>query len=151
MPGLCCKQSIEALVVLAEGLAKHLEVLVEFAERSLSQATRALGRVDTLLDQAGFREHPDMARDRRLRDRKRLSQLIHGRLAERKPRENRAPRGICEREQRPIEGGSEAHGTYILLALYNGKNIYNAVPRTNAEQQLFKGSSQSTKQCVVRI
>ena len=89
-------QPIEPLIISLERPAQHVQVLLELRERAGREATRSLGSLHALHDQPRLRQHADVARDGRLRDRKRLGELIHRRFSEREPRQDAPPRRVRE-------------------------------------------------------
>src|SRR5437762_5596625 len=102
----CCllrQETVEAPVILRERSAQQLQILLELRECPRCEPTRSLRPLHALHDEPRLGEHADVPRDRRLRDRERFGQLIHGGLPQRQPRKNRAPSGICQSCQGAIE------------------------------------------------
>lgn len=88
------QQLIEARVLGVDGLAKPREVGVEFVESPGCQATRTALPLDSPHDETRLLEHLEMTRDRRLRDWQRLRELVHRRLPDHEPEQDRTPSRI---------------------------------------------------------
>ena len=96
-------------------------------ERLRLDAARAPLRVAAAGDQAGALEHLQVLRDGRLAHVERLGELVHGRLAEGQPREDRAARGVGQCEEGRVQAVGAAHTKPIRL--YNHKVIYESTAR----------------------
>ncbi len=128
---------VEVVEAVRPERAVPLEPLCSVAERLTPQPRRAQLCCSAALDQPGALEHAQVLRHRLDRDRKRLGELVDGRLAGCEPLEDRPPRRIsqrgasrardppdddpeCTRFQRPLL----ERGSRLLLPLSFGPAMY---------------------------
>src|SRR4051812_20045405 len=123
------QKSVQALKALFPEAAVALEPIHGVFQGCALEPPRPELRLAPARDEPGALEHPQVPRDRRLAQRKRLGQLGDAGLPLRQTSQNRAPRGVRQGGKGRIQGFALSHR--ITPLLYNALVMYRTKGRSS--------------------